>query len=437
MADPRSRRIERSAVRAASFFLRIRAFSFRSSSILAAGLALTATVTAFSPAALAFEIHGKVINGTTDTPVAGITVNVVDPRHGMATEEEIQTDSQGAYAAKDLKGEDSLYLVQVTYGGVNYTEIVRPEESKGHVEIRVYETTTDWDSLSVSLPHLMARRSADTLSIDRIFVVSNRTIPPKTVQGAGAGFRLYIPEEKLQITSLFATSLGIPISVVPRPTETPGIFTIDYPFKPGDTQVGVSFDVDYKDARYAYAEPLQYPLDEVVVIADDPEMEVTSDTIDLGKSEDIRGLKAHRLSRLARSSTLALNFRGGSSSSVAPSAPAADHEIITLSEPWQNASVILITGFFLLLVLALAYAAKSAVEESDEMEYLTLRKGSIATQIARLDDLFATGTVSDQLYKAKRSELVEALSRVMYRIESVQPKKSRAARQGKGTTHAR
>jgi hypothetical protein len=434
MADPRSRRIERSAPRSSWLFPRAR-FTLRPILLRVAALALTVAVAAFSTPAEAFDINGKVINGTTDAPVAGIIVNVVDPRHGMATEEEIQTDSEGDYAVKGLKGEGSLYLVQVTYGGVTYTEIVRSEESKGHVEVRVYETTTDWGSLGVSLPHLMARRSADTLSIDRIFVVSNRTDPPKTVQGAGAGFRLYIPEDKLQITSLFATSLGVPISVAPRSTDTPGIFTIDYPFKPGDTQVGVSFDVDYKSARYAYAEPLQYPLDEVVIITDDPEMEVTSGTIDLGKSEDIRGLKAHRIASLPRSSTLALDFKGGSS--MAASAPAADHEIITIAEPWQNASVILIMGFFLLLVLALAYVAKSAVAESDEMEYLTLRKGSIATQIARLDDLFATGTVSDQLYKAKRSELVAALSRVISRIERIQPKKPKAARQGKGTTHAR
>jgi hypothetical protein len=305
------------------------------------------------------------------------------------------------------------------------------------MDVRVYETTTSWDSLGVSLPHLMARRSADTLSIDRIFVVSNRTIPPKTVTGPGAGFRLYIPEEKLQITSLFATALGVPISVTPHATDTPGVYTIDYPFKPGDTQVGVSFDIDYKAARYAYAEPLQYSLDEVVVITDDPEMEITSDTIDLGKSEDIRGMKAHRLEGLQRSTTLSLNFSGGSSSPAAPSASTADHEVITLYEPWQNISGILIMGFFLLLVLALAYVSKSTVAAADEIDYLTLRKGSLATQIARLDDLFATGTVSDQLYKAKRSELVEALSRVMYRIEKVQPKKPKTGRQGKGTTHAR
>lgn len=444
MADPRKRRLHRSAARTPSRLVWADALLFRalavrdparSPALRAPALTATVAAIAFSTNALAFEIHGKVINGTTGKPIAGIEVTIVDPRHGTATEEEIRTGPEGTFAVGNLNEENSLYLVQTSHGGVTYTEIVRPEEAKAHVELFVYETTTSWDSLRVSLPHLMARRSADTLSVDRIFVVSNRTNPPKTVHGDGAGFRIFLPEEKLQITSLFATTLGIPISVAAHPTGTPGVFTIDFPFKPGETQVGVSFDVGYAEGRYSYAEPLQHSLDEALIMTEDPGMEVRSDTVELGKAEDVRGFRAHRLTGLARGTTLALEFRGGSS--TARIAPAQDHQIVTLAEPWQNASVIVIAAFFLLLVLVLAYVAKSPVATSDEVAYLNLRKGSIASQIARLDDLFAMGTVSDQLYRVKRSELVVALSRIMHRLERIQPGDSRARRQGKGTTHAR
>jgi hypothetical protein len=52
-------------------------------------------------------------------------------------------------------------------------------------------------------------------------------------------------------------------------------------------------------------------------------------------------------------------------------------------------------------------------------------------QIARLDDLFDMGAVTGELHKSKRRELVDALSRVMYRLDRTGPKQSKAAHQGK------
>jgi len=424
MIDRRSRYFYRSAARTA----------FRT---LVPALVCAAVVLLPGTEASAFELRGRVTNMTTGKPVASTPVSVVDPRHGMATDEAIQTDSEGAFVVPTLSEEISVFLVQVNYAGVTYTEMVRPAAGTVRTEVRVFDTTTSWDSVQVSIPHLMARRSDDTLSVDRIFSVINKTNPPKTIQGEGAGFRLFIPENKLQITAVFATALGIPISVEPRPTETPGVFTVDYPFKPGETRVGVSFDVSYTGERYEYREPLQYALDEVVVMTEDPGMEVTSGLQELGEPTDVRGFNAYRLAPLPKSSTLVLAFRGGEARARPAEAAETGHEVVILREPWQNASVIVIAGFALLLVLVMAFATKSPLPETDETAFLAARKSSLLTQIARLDDLFEMGTVSERLHAAKRRDLVDALSRIMYRIDKSQPKKSRAERQGKGTTHER
>ena len=417
MIDTRSRYFYRPAARRRVFAL-----------VLAAAVLLPAAETS------AFELRGRVMNMTTGQPVASTPVSVVDPRHGMATEESIQTDAKGAFVVLTLSEEISVYLVQVNYAGVTYTEMVRPAAGTVQTDVRVYDTTTSWDSVQVSIPHLMVRRSDDTLSVDRIFSVVNKTNPPMTILGEGAGFRLFIPEDKLQITAVFATSLGIPISVEPRPTETPGVFTVDYPFKPGETRVGVSFDAAYAGERYEYREPLQYALGEVVVMMEDPGMEVTSGSQELGEPTEVRGFKAYRLAPLPKSSTLTLAFRGGEARAQAAE---TGHEVVILREPWQKASVIVITGFALLLVLIMAFATKSPPAEADETALLAARKNSLLTQIARLDDLFEMGTVSDRLHAAKRRDLVDALSRIMYRIEKTQPRKSKPARQGKGTTNER
>lgn len=393
---------------------------------------LAALMVVWCTGASAFQLRGRVINATTREPLVATPVTVVDPRHGMVSEEKLQTDTQGGFAVASLSDEISLYLVQVTYAGVLHTEMVRPAAGTVETELKVYDTTASWDSVEVSIPHLMARRTADTLSVDRIFTVVNRTNPPKTILGEGAGFKLFIPEEKIRITAVFATSLGVPIDVEPRPTGTPGVFAVDFPFKPGETRVGVSFDVAYAGGKYDYREPLQYAMDEVVIMTEDPSMEVTSGTHALGEAAEVRGFKAYRLAALPASATLAVSFRGGEEHAHAEEeAAGTGHQVVLMREPWQNASVIIMTGFALLLVLVMAFAAKSPSAGADETALLASRRNSLLNQIARLDDLFEMGAVAGDLHKPKRRELVDALSRVMYRLERTAPKKNKTANPGK------
>ncbi len=413
MTDPRPRYVHKSVVRA---------------------LLVLGTLVTLAGKAGALDIHGRVLNGTSGKPVGGVEVGVVDPRHGLATQGDIHTDARGVFAAPGLNDKISMFLVQVNYEGVMYTEIVRPDKDTLDVEVKVYDTTTSWEDVRVTLPHFMARRSDDTLSIDRMFLVSNNTSPPKTVYGQGAGFRLYIPDEQLRTTSLFATSLGIPIAVAALPTGTPGLYVIEFPFKPGETQVGVSFDVAYPGTGYVYTESLSYTIDEATVMTEDPQMEITSTSVTLGEPQDARGFKTYRLTSLPKSSTLALGFRGGAARVQTES---AGHEVVTLPERWQKGSIALIAGVTLLLVLMMAFASKSPLVGTDRPALLASRRNSILSQIARLDDLFEMGAVPDRPYREKRAELVETLSRIMYQIERAQPKTFATARKPKGASDAR
>jgi hypothetical protein len=398
----------------------------------------------FAPVTAAgFEIHGNVTNGTTGNPVGSIVVKVVDPRHGMATEEEIKTNASGSFVVKNLDDNISIYLLQVDYEGVTYTEMVRPDGAK-HVDmqVNVYETTPDWDQIRVSIPHLMARRTDDTLSVDRIFVVVNQTDPPMTIAGEDAGFMLYLPEDRLKLTTLFVTSLGIPIAVHPHPTDTPGVYRVSYPFKPGETRVGASFDVAYADTQYTYREPLQYDIENAIIMVEDPTMTITSGTLELGSEGDLRGSKAYKLAALEKASVLEFTVRGGRSRMAPPESHqtgTAGHEIVQLDSPVMNASVIIIVGFVLLLVLVTVLASKSAVDATAADTHLVARRDDLLGQIAKLDDLFATDTVSDQLYKLKREELMDSLARIIFQIDKAgRPGSahSTTTNQNKGAPHA-
>jgi hypothetical protein len=405
-------------------------------SVCAFVLFAVAAVTALSPAAAsAFEIKGRVVNGTTGEPVGPIKVSVVDPRHGMATEGEIQADAQGNFVARDLDENISVFLLQVNYLGVTYTEIVRPDGSSASVEVNVYETTTSWDGIDVSLPHFMGRRSHDTLSVDRMYVVNNQSDPPRTVVGKGAGFRVMIPDEKLQLTQLFATSMGIPITLLPNPTDDPDIVTIEYPFQPGETRVGIAYEVNYETERYDYEESIQYDLSEVIVLTEDPSMEVSSKALELPEPGETNGFKSYTLSSLPKSSTLGITFRKGEAhlhGRVPAGQRQTGHEIVTLESGWEQFTIVLIIGFALLLVLVAALGTKSPEDASSQVTLMKAQRSALVNQIARLDDLNQTGTLTDQLYKSTRAELVEKLARLIYKIDRLQPKKSQSERKRKG-----
>jgi hypothetical protein len=398
---------------------------------------LTVAVTAVSPGtASAFEIKGRVVNGTTGEPVGPIKVSVVDPRHGMATEGEIETDAQGNFVATDLDKDISVFLLQVNYKGVTYTEVANPEELTGAVEVKVYDTTSSWEGVQVSLPHFLGRRSHDTLTVDRLYLINNLSDPPMTVLGEGAGFRVMIPDDKLQITQLFVTALGIPITVLPHPTGEPNITTIDYAFQPGETRVGISYDMNYETERYDYEESLQYDLAELVIMTEDPSMEVSSDGLELPEPGDTHGFRSYRFLSLAKSSTLPVTFRKGEAHlhGQAPANQKAGHEIVTLQNGWEQFTIIIIAGFTLLLVLVAALGTKSALDPNAQVALMTARRNSLVGQVAKLDDLNQTGTLTDQLYKSTRRELVDKLARIIYQIDKLQPKQSKSARKRKGAT---
>lgn len=399
----------------------------------------TIAVMAVSPdTASALDIKGRVVNGTTGEPAGVVNVTVVDPRHGMATEGEITTDAQGNFIAKNLKEDISVFLFQVNYEGVMYTEVVNPEELSDMIEVKIYESTTSWEGVLVALPHFMARRSHDTLSIDRLYMINNLSDPPRTVMGKGAGFRVMIPDDNIEITQMFVTDLGIPITVEPRPSGEPNISTIDYAFKPGETRVGISYSMNYATERYDYEETLEYGLTQLIVMTEDPSMEVSSKDLEFPEAGETHGFRSFRFGEFAKSSTLPLTFRKGEAhlhGRSPVSQQQSGHQIVNLEAGWEQFTFIIIIGFTLLLVLVAALGTKSSLDPDSQVIVMTTQRNSLVGQIAKLDDLYETGTLTDQLYKSTRLELVEKLARTIYKIDKLQPKQSKSARKRKGSAH--
>jgi hypothetical protein len=381
---------------------------------LAAGLVLVLAIIAPQSAG-AFRLSGRVVNGTTGAPVNDIAIKIVNPSGGMLVEREIRTvDESGHFHVDDLGDSVPVYLLRVAYENVNYTETVRFDGKPAQtVEITVYERTTSWEGIDITVPHMMVSQSADTLTVERFVQVTNTSSPPKTVYSDDRRLTVYIPPDAIQINSVSVRALGVPLPVVPSPTDKPGFYTIDYPVRPGVTMVQASFDLPYAGSHYHYAEPLQYDLKEILVITQDPGMEVASTSMDVGTPQDFHGFKSYTLRHLSAGDTLALAFTGGSAVASTGGGPT----VLIVPNRARNLGIGAMIALVMALGFVLASMARRGHSTERETEALEVQKNELLDQLARLDDLHKTGTVTDQMYRLKRAELMNAVAAIYYRMK--------------------
>jgi hypothetical protein len=380
-------------------------------------------VALFPSSSYSFQIHGRVVNGTTDQPVADATITVVNPSGGMMVEKHVKVhDAGGNFVVQDLDGSASVYLLRVQHQGVDYTEMVQfGGQDPYTMEITVYEPTTSWEHVHVSVPHFIVMRSQDTLSVNKFYQLTNHKTPPRTLTSP---FPFYVPPDRISLNSCTVMSMGIPLSRAPEPTDDPSFYSVAYPFKPGGTQLSVSMDLPYHGETYTYNEPLKYDIDELVILVSDPTLQVTRDGQPVERTEDVRGFAGYRMAGLESGSTLSLTFAGGSAvaggstgdSEEGGSVPAG-HGVIVVPNETQGVSLALMVLLGFVLVGLLAFMAGRPKSEKMQQEALRAHRDILLDQLARLDDLNKTGALSEKMYEIKRTELVNDLAQIYYRAK--------------------
>ena len=87
-------------------------------------------------------------------------------------------------------------------------------------EIKVYERTSSWDDIDISIPHIVVTRSNDSLYVERFYSIQNLKDPPKTLAGEASEFHL--PDDMLSMGSVYVMSLGVPVPAEHRRGDQAG-----------------------------------------------------------------------------------------------------------------------------------------------------------------------------------------------------------------------
>ncbi len=181
-----------------------------------------------------------VVNSSTGQPVAAITVSLIHPgENGMQILASVKSGADGSFKIdKDLPSPPAL--LQGDYQGVTYTQVLPPNRPTTGVKFEVFDATTTPPADMQPLHILMLDTVGANIEATETFVITNKG--KSTFQSPNGSVQFYPPKGAPgQVSGDRDPTTQMPIQRPAEKAKEAGLFKIDYPIKPGETE----FDIHY------------------------------------------------------------------------------------------------------------------------------------------------------------------------------------------------
>lgn len=214
----------------------------------------------WAPSLGAVEIVGQVMNATTGKPLEGNFVNLLALRGQMVPIRETQTDSEGRFRFVVAANPSERFLVQVPYRGVIYSRgATLSAGEKITADLEVYEADARPEDVSVEAHTIFLEPHSDHVRVNEFFAIHNHSRPPRTYAPDRASFSFALPETVGDLQVSAGRPGGVSLRQQPQPTETPNTFSLDYAFKPAETEIHLSYVVPSSETALDLTLPLFTP----------------------------------------------------------------------------------------------------------------------------------------------------------------------------------
>ncbi|HET6200851.1 MAG TPA: carboxypeptidase-like regulatory domain-containing protein, partial [Candidatus Acidoferrales bacterium] len=203
--------------------------------------ALLVFAAAFSVSA-AGTVSGAVNNGTTNAPVRGTEVILMQLQGGMEPVATTKTDASGHFTiTNDALGSGPM-LLRVPYKGVLYHEPITPGATTANVT--VYEPTTDAHSFAVTTRAIVLQPKGSDLLVGEEYTIQNKTHPAVAYYLKDGTFKFQVPPggQLNQVSAWGATGMPVIQGTIDKGN---GVEAVDWPFRPGDNGVRLSYQLPY------------------------------------------------------------------------------------------------------------------------------------------------------------------------------------------------
>ncbi len=206
----------------------------------------------FLVAALAHAaVDGTVVNGTTGKPQAGSTVTLFQTtQQGPQNLGSIKTDAQGKFAfAQDVQpgvGGGPL-LLQAVYGGVQYNFTITPGAPMSGVSIPVYESSKSPGGTRIDQHFFVLEPSPDgAMQVSEGFLFKNDGKTTWNDPDRGTLQFMLPPAAQGKVEINVVAPGGLPIRRAPDAGGKPNEYKLDFPIKPGESRVDLSYSMPFQ-----------------------------------------------------------------------------------------------------------------------------------------------------------------------------------------------
>jgi hypothetical protein len=188
-------------------------------------------------------VDGTVMNRTTGKPQPGATVTLYKlGENGLESVESVKSDAQGRFKIdQNLQGPR---LLQSAYDGVTYNHMLPPGRPSTGVELEVYQASKQPGEARVAEHMMLFEPNGSELAVRESYLWTNTG---KTTYNDpdGGTLRFYSPADAKQIQVNATAPQGMPIRRAVEPAGQPHVYKIDFPIKPGETNITVDYVIPF------------------------------------------------------------------------------------------------------------------------------------------------------------------------------------------------
>ncbi len=218
----------------------------------------------FSAPARSETITGTVHNGTTNTLAAHVDVILLSLQNGMDAVANTKTDAQGRYKIDYTPAGQMPMLIRVNYKGVNFHAMLPPGQSSA--DVNIYEPDANPAGVQYSSRLVIFQPNGTSLLVGEQYEVSNKSAPPKAFYKVDGNFDFQIPAgaQLGDVSAAGPEKMPVTQSTINR---GPDRYAIAYAFRPGDSDVRISYQVPYASNAATLHLPSQYSAERVLLLA--------------------------------------------------------------------------------------------------------------------------------------------------------------------------
>ncbi|MGH9658097.1 MAG: hypothetical protein ACRD96_06100, partial [Bryobacteraceae bacterium] len=195
-------------------------------------------------AAARAAVDGIVTNRTTGKPQAGATVTLYKlGQDGMESVESVPSGAGGKFAiAREVSGP---HLIQTAFDGVTYNHMLPPGSPTTGIALEVYQASKQPGEAKIIQHFILFEPDGKQLAITESFFWSNDGKTAYNDPGAGT-LRIFVPEAGMKTLEIHATApQGMPIRRAAEKTAEPDVYRIDFPIKPGESNIQVTYTMPF------------------------------------------------------------------------------------------------------------------------------------------------------------------------------------------------